>query len=293
MSLPNQCPRCSVPAHWVPTEAESAVFGRIYSCHVCGYHVGEDDFKLNVTIQPGPTRPCAYDSCGGTADGMGRSAYGGLTWRCRRCLKTFYTDGGNQPTTNIRPSRELLHMQTAFLWAQRSLCSSGYKVGAVITSWDLKRIISIGYNGPGPKLPDDYCQRWRDSAGKSIETGLTRCPCLHAEDNAFLLANDEAKGGVLFTTMAPCLLCSQRAARKGIARVIYSIGYRDPSGIDLLRQMGIEVEQMPLGNVVDQHRITPSGAMLCSTLKPVASVPITVPVSFAGPTTRSGANTDS
>ena len=44
-----------------------------------------------------------------------------------------------------RPSREEIHMKTAIMWGQRSTCKRpNRKIGCVITSEDMTRILSIG-----------------------------------------------------------------------------------------------------------------------------------------------------
>lgn len=129
-----------------------------------------------------------------------------------------------------RPSRELIHMANAFMWASRSLCSRLH-VGAVITTCDLKRVLSIGYNGPAKGLPEDRCKA-------SIPGG---CGCLHAEDNAIAQCDSTIPSKVLFVTHQPCETCAQRIIQAGFARVYYSKTYRSDSGATLLQSMGIGV----------------------------------------------------
>lgn len=204
-------------------------------------------------------------------------------YECPNCH--YLTEGHLEPWVPPvqRPDREILHMQTAFLWAQRSLCSlTDRKIGAVITSWDLKRIISIGYNGPGPGLPDDYCQQ----QGRSNPPEQSRCSCLHAEDNACSLAGASGGDKAMFVTMAPCVVCAQRMARVKVRRVFYSIPYRDEKGLDLLKQMRIGVNTIPVDDVLipAPFPLTSEAMSLRWTSKPVALVPITAAVSFVGPT---------
>lgn len=134
----------------------------------------------------------------------------------------------------IRPPRPVLHMLTAFLWSSRSVCRrKDRKCGAVVTSSDLRRIISIGYNGPAKGLPDEEC------------TGLEgNCRCLHAEDNAVSSMRSNEYGAVLFTTMMPCVMCAQRIVQADIDRVYYVESYRSDEGIKILEKCGTKCERL-------------------------------------------------
>ena len=122
-------------------------------------------------------------------------------------------------------------MEFAQMWARRSVCSRLH-VGAVITTEDLRQVVAIGYNGLAKGLPHDRC------------TGeLGRCGCIHAEINAIAQADSRIPRKVLFVTTAPCVMCAQLIVQNGIARVVYRSQYRDGGGLDLLRDLGIEVEK--------------------------------------------------
>lgn len=156
--------------------------------------------------------------------------------------------GGEQ-----RPTREFIHMETAYAWAGRSMCSQkNRKVGAVITSYDMRRILSFGYNGPGRDLPDNFCQTWRDSHEQKpipniilpagFESSVnSKCPCLHAEDNAIAFVDSTVPDKRLFVTMQPCLMCAQRIMNANIRHVYFHQNYRDVNGLDLMRQARIAV----------------------------------------------------
>lgn len=183
----------------------------------------------------------------------GPLAYGGFpTYFCDTCGSSYearypitegYIMDPNESKPIDRPSRAELHMLTAMMWAQRSLCAiPGRKVGAVITTADMKQILSIGYCGPGSGLPDDNCLRTRNLID---DAQGSRCTCLHAEDNAIAGVNGTILNKVLFTTLSPCFMCAQRILRSNITMVYYLRAYRNTAGVDALVNRGVQVTAMP------------------------------------------------
>jgi dCMP deaminase len=120
-------------------------------------------------------------------------------------------------------------MQVAHLVSDRSTCVRA-QVGTVITDKGLRQILSFGYNGNwagGPNVCDGY------------EPG--RCGCIHAEENALIKLSSAEMDLRLFTTTAPCLACAKRIINQQRIVQVYFMGeYRDPSGVDLLKKVGIE-----------------------------------------------------
>lgn len=146
-----------------------------------------------------------------------------------------------------RPTREQLHMETAFSWSARSTCSlPDRQCGAVITTGDLRQILSFGYNGPGKRLPNNFCQTWRNSATDGPIETVSRCPCLHAEDNAIAFVDGSIPGKSIFITMSPCLICAQRIVNANITRVYFQDVYRDLEPVELLLAATIECYKMKL-----------------------------------------------
>ena len=47
-------------------------------------------------------------------------------------------------------------------------------------------------------------------------------------------------------TSAPCLECAKLIIQAGVVRVVYSDFYRTSTGLELLRQAGIEIMQLHL-----------------------------------------------
>ena len=126
------------------------------------------------------------------------------------------------------------YLRMAHIWSENSYCTRR-KVGALIVKD--KMIISDGYNGTPSGFPN-VC------AG---DDGLT-LPCvLHAEANAITKiarSGNNSDGATLYVTDAPCIECAKLIIQAGIVRVVYARSYRLTDGIDLLRQAGIEVEQV-------------------------------------------------
>lgn len=133
--------------------------------------------------------------------------------------------------TNDRIDRASLHMLTAMMWASRSTCRR-LSVGCVITTSDLRRVLSIGYNGPAKGLSHRRC---------TGEPG--RCGCLHAEDNAIAAVDSTIPNKAVFITAAPCETCSQRIIQAGVSRVMFAEAYRLQEGLEILRACNVHVEQ--------------------------------------------------
>lgn len=86
------------------------------------------------------------------------------------------------------------------------------KVGAVLTNG--KQLVSVGFNGAPPNIPDDYALRDRE----------TKLSCtIHAEHNAMEFASKESLAGhTLYLTHPPCDRCASLIVKKGILRVVYN-----------------------------------------------------------------------
>ena len=109
------------------------------------------------------------------------------------------------------------------------------KVGAIMVKGD--QIISDGYNGT-PAGMDNSCED---------KKGETHWYVQHAEENAILKCaknGNSAKGSTLYQTHSPCKQCSKLILSAGIERVIYMVQYKDSSGIDFLKENGVEVIQL-------------------------------------------------
>lgn len=126
------------------------------------------------------------------------------------------------------------YLRIAREWSKLSHCERK-KVGALIVKD--RMIISDGYNGT-PTGFENYCED---------EEGYTKWYVLHAEANAILkvaASTQSCNGATLYITMSPCKECSKLIHQAGITRLVYSIDYKDNSGLDFLEKAGIELKQI-------------------------------------------------
>lgn len=138
----------------------------------------------------------------------------------------------DNPKKQLRYDKAYLKMATN--WAQLSHCKRK-QVGALIVKDGM--IISDGYNGT-PSGFDNCCE---DSEGETLWY------VLHAEANAILKvarSTNNAKGATLYLTLSPCKECSKLILQAGISRVVFMKGYKDSSGIDILKEAKIRVDQI-------------------------------------------------
>lgn len=154
-----------------------------------------------------------------------------------------------------RPSRDEVLMTMAETIAQRSTCERK-QVGALAARDG--RVLVLGYNGAPAGMP--HCVHLCDCSTKSRTMPLDgahwpTCPAgepctvaVHAEANTIAYA---AKHGIslqnstMYTTCSPCLPCAQIIINCGIVEVNYLEEYRDKAPIQLLREAGLKVWQLP------------------------------------------------
>ena len=120
------------------------------------------------------------------------------------------------------------YMKMAQTWGELSHCERK-KVGALIVKD--RMIISDGYNG----TPSGFENECED------ENHFTKWYVLHAEANAILKVAASAQsceGATLYITLSPCRECSKLIHQAGIKRVVYSVEYKDRSGLDFLEKAG-------------------------------------------------------
>jgi len=127
------------------------------------------------------------------------------------------------------------------------------KVGCVLVTTESGMLSS--YNGT-PSGWDNKCEyeevvlhaefgkgSWFEKTGELVSLKTV----IHAELNAILHAARQGisvKDATIYITLSPCTSCSAMIAQAGIKRVVYKEDYRDLSGITLLRNHGIIVEQL-------------------------------------------------
>ena len=116
------------------------------------------------------------------------------------------------------------------------------KVGCILVT---PENLQIGaYNGQ-PSGWDNRCEDVHET--ELFEHLVTKPTVIHAELNAILHAARQGvsvKGATLYTTLSCCTACSAMIAQAGVTRVVFKQDYRDMSGVQLLKQHGIIVEQL-------------------------------------------------
>lgn len=135
----------------------------------------------------------------------------------------------NDHGTFDRPMLEYVFMNLAVNLASRSTCLRT-KVGAVFTDAAMTRVFSVGYNGDA-KGGKNQCD--------SVEVG--NCGCVHAEANALTKNNVDITGCTCFLTLSPCTVCAKLLINREIGKLVYLEQYRDPAGLQLLNNRGIEI----------------------------------------------------
>ena len=142
-----------------------------------------------------------------------------------------------------RPDWDDYFMRMARVASLRSNCIKR-KVGAVIVQD--RRIISTGYNGTPRGTRNCFeggCARCNNLA--SSGTQLEECLCSHGEENAITQAayhGVSVKGALLYTTFAPCLMCTKMIINAGIAEVVYSQEYPlNDTSFKLLQEAGVQI----------------------------------------------------
>lgn len=167
------------------------------------------------------------------------------------------------PLIGDRPTIDKTQMDTARLWALRSTCDRQH-VGAVLSLGH--RTIGSGYNGAPAGMPHcNHAMPYMPKAGPESQPAYRAASplgpwprglgtirdngcriAIHAECNAIAYAARHGvavAGATIYVTLSPCFACAQLLIAAGLHRVVYDREYRDPAGIDLLRQAGLKVEQ--------------------------------------------------
>jgi dCMP deaminase len=136
-------------------------------------------------------------------------------------------------STNEKQLRyDRVYLKMAETWASLSHCNRK-QVGALIVKDGM--IISDGYNGT-PSGFDNCCED---------DEGNTHWYVLHAEANAILKVSkstNSALGATLYLTLSPCKECAKLILQAGITRVVFKNEYKDDSGINFLREAGVDVQ---------------------------------------------------
>ncbi len=145
-----------------------------------------------------------------------------------------------------RPDWDSYFMKIARVTALRSNCIKR-KVAAVIVKD--RRVISSGYNGTPRGTKNCYeggCPRCNGTAASG--TSLDECLCSHGEENAITQAayhGVSVKGATLYTTFAPCLLCTKMIINSGISEVVYNEEYPlNETAFRLMKEAGVTCRKL-------------------------------------------------
>jgi len=148
--------------------------------------------------------------------------------------------------------KDIVFLQIASELSQLSTCDRK-SVGAVITRQG--RCVCWGFNGAPPGMP--HCDEnyhghlWPGAKPNDLEAldrQIEAQGCrnvTHAEANALAFAARQGistEGGTVYVTVSPCANCARLLVAAGVARVVYLEAYRDHTGIELLREAGVQVE---------------------------------------------------
>jgi len=145
----------------------------------------------------------------------------------------------NRMTAEKQERYDRAYLKMALEWAKLSHCNRK-KVGALIVK--NRMIISDGYNG----TPTGFENSCEDNEGN------THWHVLHAEANAILKtarSTHDCSGATLYLTLSPCKDCSKLAHQAGITRLVYINRYSDTSGVDFLKEAGVEVIEFDKNNL--------------------------------------------
>lgn len=155
--------------------------------------------------------------------------------------------------STARPSWDETWLSVARTVARRSLCSRD-QVGAVVVS-ATNRLLETGYNGPpgGFETEDKPCRVWCPRGltfpehVAQLSPDYFDCPSLHAEANALMRGDRNAReGGTIYTTSHVCMGCAKLIANSGLEFVVVAAqhdgAHREPEKTyRFLDQCGITV----------------------------------------------------
>ena len=134
------------------------------------------------------------------------------------------------------------YMATAILHSHLSKAIRA-KVGAILVT--RQGVTLSGFNGTATGRPN-ACEEEKLQPFPNKPMQVTKPEVIHAENNAILKAAREGVSCIdatMYVTLAPCIHCSAMMLQTGIKRVVFLTKYRDDSGITLLKESGVLVQQ--------------------------------------------------
>lgn len=129
------------------------------------------------------------------------------------------------------------------------------QVGALIVKD--KRILATGYNGA--PIGCKHCVQTgclRDKMGIPSGERHELCRGIHAEQNAIIQAaysGVSVKGGILYVTTQPCVLCAKMIINSGLVKVIFKGDYPDELAMSMLRESGVRIVKYDPNRTFEQE----------------------------------------
>ncbi|MBN1863611.1 MAG: dCMP deaminase family protein [Victivallales bacterium] len=148
--------------------------------------------------------------------------------------------------SSVRPGWDEYFLNIAEVVASRSNCLRRHVAAVIVKD---RRIISTGYNGT-PRGIKNCCDGGCPRCASDVPSGqnLGECVCSHGEENAIVQAayhGISVRGGTLYTTFSPCLLCAKMIINAGISEVVYRARYSiDETSMRLLKEAGVVVRAL-------------------------------------------------
>lgn len=130
---------------------------------------------------------------------------------------------------------DIAYLEMAEAFSKTSVAER-LKVGCVIVRDG--QPISLGINGTPSGWYTNKCED---------ENGETSWFTKHAEVqalNKLRKSTESSVGADMYITHSPCKMCCLDIIDAGIKRIVFKESYRDTSGIEILKQHGIIVEQL-------------------------------------------------
>ena len=134
---------------------------------------------------------------------------------------------------NKEEKYDITYLKMAKEWSNLSHCNRK-QVGALIVKNGM--IISDGFNGT-PSGFDNSCE---------TENNDTHWYVIHGEANAILKCakwGHSCDGATLYQTHSPCKDCSKLILQSGIKRLVYIEDYKDLSGLEFLKESGLQIKK--------------------------------------------------
>ena len=148
-----------------------------------------------------------------------------------------------------RPSFEELFYNHLMLWRKRSPCVKTKQCAILVRD---TRIISTGYNGPPPGVPNCNESGGEAYCGKDMNGSCFLG--IHAEANCLAYAARKGirtEGCDMWITMSPCIHCAKLIAAAGIKKVYYLEDYRIVEGKQFLQHTGVKIAMYKDGRIIE------------------------------------------